>query len=112
MLSAGATLQCAVGAKWVRVFADLGGRELIQKKKRGECEFVIEFEFNVRRVVKTLPFYLLMTTALVKPSLAACTSSPDNLTLNCSGPLSVGSGAPITVYDAAAAFQPVNGSNS
>ena len=73
---------------------------------------MIEFEFNVRRVVKTLPFSLLMTTALVKPSLAACTSSPDNLTLNCSGPLSVGSGAPITVYDAAAAFQPVNGSNS
>jgi len=70
------------------------------------------FEFKARRVVASLPVALLMTTALVKPSLAACTSSADSLTLNCSGALAVGSGLPITIYDAAAAFQPVNGGNS
>ncbi len=74
------------------------------------------FEFKARRVVASLPVALLMTTALVKPSLAipggSCTASADNLTLNCSGNLAVGSGMPITIYDPAAAYQPVNGGNS
>ncbi len=45
---------------------------------------------------------------LADDAMAACTSSADLLTLNCSGTLTT----PITVYDPAAAFQPVNGSNS
>ena len=55
---------------------------------------------QTRQLVKTLPIALLMTTALVKPSLAACSSSADFLTLNCSGTLSIGAGLPITIYDA------------
>lgn len=44
----------------------------------------------------------------VQPAAAACTSSADSLTLNCSGTLS----SAITLYDPAAAFQPTAGSNS
>lgn len=43
---------------------------------------------------------------------AGCTSSADFLTLSCAGALAIGSDLPITIYDAAAAFQPVNGSNN
>lgn len=42
------------------------------------------------------------------PAHATCTSSTDNLTLNCSGTLS----SAITLYDPAAAYQPTGGSNS
>ena len=44
----------------------------------------------------------------VQPAAAACTSSADSLTLNCSGTLS----SAITLYDPAAAYQPTAGSNS
>jgi len=50
----------------------------------------------------------LWSALLASHAMAACASSADSLTLNCGGTLT----APITVYDAAAAFQPVNGSNS
>jgi uncharacterized protein with beta-barrel porin domain len=67
---------------------------------------------EVRKIAASLPVALLMTTALVKPSLAACSSSADLLTTTCSGTLAIGAGLPITIYDPAAAFQPINGSNS
>jgi outer membrane autotransporter protein len=69
-------------------------------------------QFEVRHFGATLPIALLMTTALVKPSLAACVSSADFVTLNCSGTLAISAGLPITIYDAAAAYQPTNGGNA
>ena len=64
---------------------------------------------NVRRtalqlaVVAAIPALVLSANAK-----AGCTISADNLTTNCTGTLT----APISVYDAAAAYQPIAGSNS
>jgi len=60
-----------------------------------------------------LIFWLaVLGCSVSRSATAACVASADNLTLNCSGTLGIGSGVPITIYDAAAAYQPTNGSNS
>jgi uncharacterized protein with beta-barrel porin domain len=50
----------------------------------------------------------IWTILLAENAMAACSSSANLLTLNCSGTLST----PITAYDAAAAYQAILGSNS
>ncbi|WP_294534206.1 autotransporter outer membrane beta-barrel domain-containing protein [uncultured Rhodoblastus sp.] len=68
---------------------------------------------NRKGRVATFSFVVVATLGEASGAQAAgCVSSADLLTLSCTGTLAIGSGLPITIYDAAAAFQPIKGSNS